>query len=268
MTASATVTDRDPLTDLCRHVAELTLAWTDRDGEQHPGLIACVTQHLIPVRMIDGGNAKGQSRSRIADGQEPWEAETGTWLADVHHGARRIESELRYLAWHEDLRDRRGGSIRNTVRCLSSIHSLACHLWRHDGEAGQKAQQAARTVAGWHRDGLLILGAQRRWSLIRWVDDIVVETDAGPVVTTVTRTGHCPHCGSSVRIQPTLIDDGDPTRHRDRRVQLIRGDRAVAICPRYDCRDANGARHTWRVDRRLGLLLRQADDDTNQQQAS
>lgn len=260
MSPTAIPTDRDPLADLRRHVDELVTGWTDRDGDTYPGLIACITQHLTPVRLADsGGNAKGQAHSRITGSPAPWEAETGEWLADVHHGARRLEAELRHLAWGTDLRDRRGSSLRNTATCLHHLTRLVALLWERDGEPGERAAATARTIARWHQDGLLILGARRRSTEIRWADEQLREDGT---TATITRTGVCPHCGTSVRVQPTLIDDGDPERHLDRRVTLVRHDRAVAICPRYNCRDAEGARHTWRVDRRLGLLLRGDTPDT------
>lgn len=83
-----------------------------------------------------------RSRHKVTGSPAPWNVEAASVYLIIHHGARDLESDLRYLVTGATGPDR-GGSDANTRAALDAVAKLA------EAVDDDTASYAARTVAGW-----------------------------------------------------------------------------------------------------------------------
>lgn len=203
-------------------IKDLTDWWTDDTDTDRPALLHLLTVQTNPVRMEDSPSSV---KSKITGGPAPWDDPVAHYLADVAAGSRRLERSLEYA-----LRFRlthRGGSYGNTIAALKRLPDLdnaleptTRHL--HQTDIHELRADLRITIGAWHRAALILLGAERRWSVFHatapetgYMAGIVTRGDVDLTKTTDHRRpciALCPYCESPVRIQPDLADDGDQQR--------------------------------------------------------
>lgn len=153
-------------------VHELCDSWSSR---RHPdkrlGLIGLLTMHTQPVSMGDTGGGGG----KVTGSPAPWAADVECLLTDIDAGARDLEANLRRVLGWADLT--RGGSRHNTADALRRLPEMVDLLehqrpehWLVRGEPhprkGYRVGHVQKSLVQWHRQARIVLGAERRHTLL------------------------------------------------------------------------------------------------------